>query len=60
AHFVECYDFLTGCQPHHNIFLAADWKDLTPVVPLAELVARQAVADARIEAGERNRKRGGK
>ncbi|MFK0204762.1 TniB family NTP-binding protein [Agrobacterium sp. NPDC090283] len=56
--FVGCYQFLTGCQPRHNIFQAADWQGLTPVVPLAELVSRQELVDARIEAADRNRKRG--
>jgi type II secretory pathway predicted ATPase ExeA len=59
-HFVECYQFLTGCQDRHNIFLSADWQSLTPIVPLAELVSRQEIVDARIEASERNRKRGGR
>jgi hypothetical protein len=59
-HFVDCYQFLTGCQKRHNIFLSPDWQSLTPVVPLAELVSRQELVDARIEAADRNRKRGGR
>ena len=43
--FVKCYQLVTGCLDHHNIFLSADWRSLSPSLPLADLVAKQQRAE---------------
>lgn len=59
-HFAEAFALLSGSNDERNIFIAADWKSLTPATTVAAMAERQMRAENNLEARRRNRKSGDK